>query len=191
MEKSGKPKILVFAGSVRTGSFNAKLATLAAGELRTAGMDATLGNLRDYPMPMYNGDLEAAEGLPDGAKRFKELVRAHDVLVIVSPEYNASFPALLKNTVDWISRPTPGEPSLAVLRGKTAALLSASSGLGAGRRVLRYLTEWLAVLGMKVLPAQVNIAKGQEAFDDAGNLVRAEDRAALEHFVDELVQALR
>jgi chromate reductase, NAD(P)H dehydrogenase (quinone) len=142
-------------------------------------------------MPIYDGDLEAAEGLPDGADRFKELVRAHDVLVIVSPEYNASLPSLLKNTIDWISRPTPTEPSLAVLRGKTVALLSASAGMGAGRRVLRYLTEWLAVLGMKVLPAQVNIAKAQEAFDGAGNLVREEDRAALNHFVDESVQALR
>jgi chromate reductase, NAD(P)H dehydrogenase (quinone) len=186
-----KPKILVFAGSIRTGSFNAKLAALVTAQLHSAGLHVTLANLRDYSMPIYDGDLEASEGLPDGAQRFRELVRAHDVLVIVSPEYNASLTPLLKNTIDWVSRPTPTEPSLAVLRGKTVALLSAAAGMGAGRRVLRYLTEWLAVLGMKVLPAQVNIAKAQEAFDNAGNLVHEQDRAALNHFVDELVQALR
>ncbi len=184
-------KILVFAGSTRSDSFNVKLAALAAAELQSAGMDVTLAHLRDYVMPIYDGDTEAASGLPDGARRFKELVRAHDTLVVASPEYNGSLPALLKNTIDWISRPDPGERSLAVLRGKTVALLSASSGPGAGKRVLRYLREWLEMLGMKVLAGQVNIAKGQEAFDEAGNLVRPEDRAAVTQLTDELVQLLR
>ena len=176
---------------MRAGSFNVKLAAIAAAELRAAGMDVTLAHLRDYAMPIYDGDIEAAAGLPDGARRFKELVRAHDALVVASPEYNGSFPALLKNALDWISRPDPGERSLAVLRGKTVALLSASSGPGAGKRVLHYLREWLEMLGMKVLAAQVNIAKGQEAFDEAGNLLRPEDRAAVTRFTDELVQLLR
>jgi chromate reductase, NAD(P)H dehydrogenase (quinone) len=186
METQRKPKILVFAGSTRTGSYNVKLAAVAARELQGAGMDVTLAHLRDYAMPLYDGDTEAAVGLPDGARRFKELVREHDVLVLASPEYNGSLPALVKNTIDWISRPAAGEPALAVLRGKTVALLSASPGKGAGKRVLRYLREWLELIGMKVVVAQVNVAQAGEAFDEGGNLVRAEDRAA----VSELVQAL-
>jgi NAD(P)H-dependent FMN reductase len=190
VETQRKPRILVFAGSIRTGSFNGKLAALAAAELRSAGMDVTLAHLRDYTMPLYDGDTEAATGLPEGARRFKELVREHDALVLVSPEYNGSLPALVKNTVDWISRPDPGERSLAVLRGKTVALLSASSGPGAGKRVLRYLREWLELIGMKVVAAQVNVGQAAEAFDESGNLVREEDRAAVRELVNALVQAL-
>jgi NAD(P)H-dependent FMN reductase len=103
VETQRKSKILVFAGSIRTGSYNEKLAAIAARELQSAGMDVTLAHLRDYTMPLYDGDTEAAGGLPDGARRFKELVRAHDVLVLASPEYNGSMPALVKNTIDWIS----------------------------------------------------------------------------------------
>jgi len=190
METQKKPKILVFAASTRTGSYNEKLAAVAARELRSAGMDVTLADLAEYAMPIYHGDTEATEGLPDGARRFKELVREHDVLVVASPEYNGSLPALLKNTIDWISRPDPGERSLAVLRGKLVALLSASPGQGAGKRVLRYLREWLELIGMKVVASQVNVAQAVEAFDESGNLVREEDRAAVSALVDALVQAL-
>jgi chromate reductase, NAD(P)H dehydrogenase (quinone) len=187
--ETGK-KVLVFAGSTRAGSYNAKLAAVVAADLRSAGMDVTLANLRDYPMPIYDGDAEAAEGLPDGARRFKELVRQHDAVLLASPEYNGSLPALLKNTIDWISRPAPGERSLAVLRGKPVALLSASPGPGAGKRVLRHLREWLELIGMKPLAAQVNVAQAAEAFDAAGNLVREEDRTAVRQLADELAQAL-
>jgi NAD(P)H-dependent FMN reductase len=191
MKKNGESRVLVFAGSTRTGSFNEKLAALAAGELRNAGLEVTLAHLRDYPMPLYDGDAEAAQGVPESARRFKELVREHDALVVASPEYNGSFPALLKNAIDWISRPAPGEPPLAVFRGKPAALLSASPSPGAGKRVLRHLRELLEMIGMKVAQAQVNVARAPEAFDDAGNLVRPEDRAAVRELVDELVRAVR
>ena len=116
MKINQEPKILVFAGSTRTGSLHRKLAALAAAELSRAGMDVTLADLRDYPMPLYDGDSEASQGVPENAARFKELVRAHDALVVASPEYNGSFSALLKNTIDWISRPAPGEGPLAVFR---------------------------------------------------------------------------
>jgi NAD(P)H-dependent FMN reductase len=110
---------------------------------------------------------------------------------VASPEYNGSFPALVKNVIDWISRPAPGEPPLAVLRGKPAALLSASPGPGAGKRGLRQLRELLEMIGMKVVPSQANVARATEAFDGAGNLLRPEDRAAVRQSVDELVQAVR
>jgi NAD(P)H-dependent FMN reductase len=186
MKTPGEPRILVFAGSTRTGSFNRKLATLAAVELRSAGMDVTLADLREYPMPLYDGDSEAALGVPDNARRFKELVREHDALVVASPEYNGSFSALVKNTIDWISRPAEGEPPLAVFRGKAAALLSASPGKGAGKRGLRHVRELLEMIGMKVIAAQVNVGRATEAFDEGGNLARPEDRAALRQLVDEL-----
>jgi len=185
------PKILVFAGSTRTGSLHRKLAALAADELRRAGVDVTLADLREYPMPLYDGDAEAAQGVPENARRFKELVRSHDALVIASPEYNGSFSALVKNTIDWISRPAAGEPPLAVFRGKPAALLSASPGPGAGKRGLRHLRELLEMIGMKVVPAQVAVARASEAFDEAGNLIRPEDQEAVRSLVEELVRLVR
>src|ERR1022692_1776426 len=125
-----KPKILVFAGSTRNDSLHRKLVQVAAAELRRVGGDAAVADLRDYPMPLYDGDLEAAQGMPAGAKALKDLVRGQDGLVIASPEYNGSFSALLKNAIDWISRPETGERRLAAFHGKAAALLSASPGPG-------------------------------------------------------------
>ena len=179
-------KVLVFAASTRTGSLNRKLAGLAALELRQAGLDVTLADLAGFPMPLYDGDTEAAQGLPENARRFKELVRGHDALVIASPEYNGSFSALLKNTIDWISRPASGEPMLAVFRGKPAAILSTSPGPGAGNRGLKHLRELLQMIGMNVIDAQVAVPKAFAAFDTEGQLVRAEDRAALQLLADQL-----
>ena len=94
------PRILVFAGSTRNGSFHRKLAQVAAASLEKAGASVTLADLRDYPMPLYDGDIEALQGLPDRAKAFKELLRSHDAFVIASPEYNGSFSAVLKNAIE-------------------------------------------------------------------------------------------
>jgi chromate reductase len=191
MKINRDPKILVFAGSTRTGSLHRRLAALAAAELAHAGMDVTLADLRDYPMPLYDGDSEAAQGVPENASRFKELVRTHDALVVASPEYNGSFSALVKNVIDWISRPAPGEPPLAVFREKPVAILSASPGPVGGKRGLRHLRELLEMIGMKVVPSQLTVAKATQAFDEAGNLVRPEDQAALRQVVQELVQTVR
>src|SRR5689334_5296929 len=122
-------KVLVFAGSTRNDSLNRKLARAAAGELRSRGLEVTQVELRDYPMPIYDGDMEIAHGIPAAAVEFRKLLAEHDVLVIASPEYNGSFPALLKNVIDWTSRPTvEGERPSSLYRGKQAALLSASPG---------------------------------------------------------------
>src|SRR5438270_7211457 len=138
-----KPKILSFAGSTRQDSLHRRLALEAAHALQAAGAEVTFADLRDYQMPLYDGDLESAQGLPAAAKAFKELLRQHDGLVIASPEYNGSFTALLKNAIDWSSRPEAGEPPLAAFRGKQAAILSASPGPGGGSRGLRHLRELL------------------------------------------------
>ena len=173
-------KVLVFAGSVRQDSFHRKLALEAVGYLRAAGVDATFADLRDYPMPLYDGDVESVHGLPANAQAFKELVRLHDAIVIASPEYNGSFPALLKNVIDWISRPQGDEPRLAAFAGKRAALLSTSPGPGGGKRGLRHLRELLEMIGVTVVPEQLTIAKAFQAFDAEGHLTRPEDREQLE-----------
>ena len=184
-------KALVFAGSTRADSFNKKLARAAAEALRGAGFEVTLADLSDFPMPLYDGDVESAQGLPERARAFKELVRGHDALAIASPEYNGSFPAVVKNVVDWISRPGAGEPHLAAFRGKHAMLLSASPGSGGGRRGLRHLRELLEMIGVHVTRAQVPVAKTADAFGAGGELLRAEDREALRLAVAELAEAAR
>lgn len=165
-------RFLIFAGSTRTDSLNRKLALATAESFTRAGLQADLVDLRDYPMPLYDGDTEARTGLPESAKAFKELVRGYDGLVIASPEYNGSFPALVKNTVDWISRAEAGEKPLEVLRGKTVALLSASPGPGGGQRGLKHLRELFGLIGASVLAPQVVVSKAASAFDEQGRLVR-------------------
>jgi chromate reductase len=183
-------KVLVFAGSTRADSFNKKLARAAAQALRDAGFETTIADLSDYAMPLYDGDVETSQGLPEGARAFKQLLRTNDAVAIASPEYNGSFPAILKNTIDWISRPEEGEPHLAALRGKKAMLLSTSPGPGGGRRGLRHVRELLEMIGVSVTPAQVTIPKAGEAFGPAGELLRPDDRESLRQAAEELAGAV-
>lgn len=180
-------KILIFAGSTRAHSLHRKIALEATELLRTLGADVTFADLRDYPMPLYDGDFEEAHGLPPNAKAFKELLRAHDVLVIASPEYNGSFSAVLKNAIDWSSRPEPGEAHLAVFRGKVAAIMSASPGPGGGRRGLKHLRELLEMIGVRVVPTQLEVVRSSQAFDAGGKLLRPEDVRTMQELADSLV----
>lgn len=165
------PKILAFAGSTRTASYNKQLVRFAADAARAAGAEVTLVDLRDYPLPLFDGDLEDQQGLPENAKKLKAIFSAHDALLIASPEYNSSITAVLKNTLDWISRgETDDEPALAAYRGKTAALISASPGALGGLRGLVHLRAILGNIGVIVLPDQVAVPKAHEAFDDKGGL---------------------
>lgn len=171
------PKILAFAGSTRTGSYNKKLIRVAAEAARAAGAEVTLIDLRDFPMPLFDGDLEDAEGLPENAKKLKALFRAHDALMISAPEYNSSITGVLKNTIDWVSRQeTDDEPPLVAYRGKAAALLSASPGALGGLRGLVTVRSILGNIGVIVLPDQASVPKAHEAFDDEGAL--KEERVA-------------
>lgn len=165
------PKILAFAGSTRSGSFNKQLASVAADAARTAGAEVTLIDLRDLPLPLFDEDLESEHGLPDNAKTLKALFHDHDAFLIASPEYNSSITAVLKNTLDWVSRSeSDDEPALSAYRGKTAALLSASPGALGGLRGLVHLRSILGNIGVIVLPDQVALPKAHEAFDAAGQL---------------------
>ena len=184
-----QPKILVLAGSARVDSIHRKLARQTVDALRHEGVEATLADLRDFPMPIYDGDLEAGEGLPPAAKALKELARRHDGFAIASPEYNGSFPALLKNALDWISRPEPGDRPLEVFRGKVAAILSASPGAGGGRRGLHQLRELLEMMSVSVIAEELAIARASAAFDAEGQLVRAEDVTGLRELAALLAEA--
>jgi chromate reductase len=165
------PKILAFAGSTRSASYNKQLVRLAADAARAAGAEVTLIDLRDFPMPLYDGDLEEQQGLPENAKKLKALFREHDALLISAPEYNSSITAVLKNTIDWVSRTeTDDEPALVAYQGKTAALLSASPGALGGLRGLVHVRAILGNIGVIVLPDQVSVPKAYEAFDEKGGL---------------------
>ena len=182
-------RVLVFAGSTRNDSVNRKLAKVAAKQLQKTGVPATLVELRDYPMPIYDGDLEA-EGVPAQVTAFQELMRAHDALVIASPEFNGSFSALLKNLVDWVSRPVAGEGPTALFRGKIAALLSASPGRSGGQRGLRHLRELLEMIGVTVITHQLAVGRASNAFTEDGELAHEGDQKNLKLVLDELKSAL-
>ena len=184
------PRILVFAASTREGSFHRKLARLAADVLKKLGAEFTALDLRDYPMPIYDGDLEASHGLPERAKAFKEAVRAHDAFVIATPEHNGSFSALLKNVVDWASRPEPGEKPNDVFRGKTAVLLSTSPGPGAGKRGLRHVRELLQMIGVNVIAQEFALPKAFEGFSADGSLASPDETARLESVLAGLVKGV-
>jgi NAD(P)H-dependent FMN reductase len=171
-------RILVFAGSVRRASLNKTLARLAAAHCRALGADATYIDLADYPMPLYDGDIEAGDGPPENAFRLRELIAAHDGLLIASPEYNNSIPPLLKNTLDWVSR-TPRVRGANPFAGKVAGLLAASPGSLGGMRGLDHLRRVLDTVGMLVLPGVVAVAHADRAFDAEGRLGAAEDEARL------------
>ncbi len=185
------PRILAFGGSLRAASFNQKLATLAAKAARETGAVVTLISLRDFRMPLFDEDLETAEGMPEAAARLKALFAQHDGLIIASPEYNSTISAALKNSIDWVSRATStDEPPLSVLKGKTAAILAASPGGYGGSRGLAQLRPFLENIGITVLHDQVTIPKAHEAFDADGELLDPTIAASVSALSASLVAAL-
>lgn len=174
------PKILAFAGSTRTDSYNKKLVKIAAAGAQAAGADVTYIDLRDFPLPIFDEDLEAQEGLPENGRKLKDLMIAHQGLLIAAPEYNSSITAVLKNAIDWVSRPSPGEPMLAAFVDKVAAIMSASPGGLGGLRGLTHVREILGNIRVTVLPDQVSIPSAYEAFNPDGSLVDPKKQASVE-----------
>ena len=166
-----KPKILAFAGSLRKDSFNKKLVKIAIEGAKHSGVEVTYLDLADYPLPLYDGDLEQRQGLPDNAKALKKIFLAHQGFLISSPEYNSSLPGTFKNMIDWVSRPSPDEPEyLAPYKGKAAAIMSASPSHLGVLRGLVHLRAMLENIFIYVLPEQVWIAHADEAFNADGQL---------------------
>lgn len=176
---SNAPKILAFAGSTREGSFNKKLVNVAAWGARDAGAEVTVIDLRDFPMPLYDGDLEASEGLPEPARRLKALFMDHEGLLISSPEYNGGMSAVLKNAIDWVSRTEGDEGGLAAYRDKIAGIMGTSPGRLGGLRGLPHLRQILSGLGVLVIPQQHALGGAGQAFGEDGMLVDSAAQATV------------
>lgn len=184
-------KILAFAGSTRTASFNKKLVKVAAEGARMAGATITNLDLRDLPLPLFDEDLETHEGLPDNAKKLKALFIDHHGFLIASPEYNSSITAVLKNAIDWASRPAPGEAPLACFDSKVASIMSASPGALGGLRGLVHLRSLLGNIRVIVMPGQIAVPKAHEAFDVNGSIVDPNQRASVEKLGENLAHILK
>ena len=184
------PRILAFAGSTRTDSYNKRLVKIAAAGARTAGVEVTLIDLRDFPLPIFDGDLEARDGLPANGRKLKDLFLAHHGLLISAPEYNSSITAVLKNTIDWVSRPVRGEAPLACFDGKAACLMSASPGALGGLRGLVHVRAILGNIKVLVLPDQIAISKANEAFNPDGSLKDPKQQAAVEGLGAQLARVI-
>lgn len=176
------PKILAFAGSTRVDSYNKKLVQIAAKGAKEAGADVTYIDLRDFPMPLFDEDLEKAEGMPENARKFKDLMVQNDGLLIACPEYNSSITPVLKNAIDWASRPSPNEPPLGLVAfaGKVASIMAASPGGLGGLRGLVTVRSILGNIKVIVLPDQVAVPKAYEAFNPDGSLKDPKQQESIE-----------
>jgi NAD(P)H-dependent FMN reductase len=183
-------KILAFAGSTRKESYNKKLVKIAAAGAKSAGATVTELDLRDYPLPIFDQDLEAESGLPESGKRLRELFLIHDGLLISSPEYNSSVTPVLKNTIDWLSRPQPGDKPLACFAGKTAAIMAASPGALGGLRGLVHLRSILGNIQVLMLPDQVAIPSAMDAFSPDGNLIDEKKHASIAALGEKLAKTI-
>ncbi len=183
-------RILCFAGSTRTDSFNKKLAKLAAAAAVDCGAEVTLIDLRDFPLPLFDEDLEATSGMPEQATRLKQLFLSHNGLIVCSPEYNSSVSAVLKNAIDWVSRRSPGEPMKAAFLGKVAGLLSASPGALGGLRGLVHLRSILQNIGILVMPDQYALVNAHQAFGPEGQLTDANQQKTIVGQMQSLVRTI-
>lgn len=181
-------KILAFAGSLRKDSWNKKLLNIAVGGVRKSGAEITVIDLKDYPLPLYDQEIEDASGIPAKAMELKTLFKQHDALLLACPEYNSSITGVLKNTIDWVSRPVKGEEDLAAFKNKLALLISASPGALGGLRGLVHVRSILGNLGVTVLPQQRAIGKCTEAFADDGTLKDANAQQAVEALGEQLAE---
>ena len=184
-------RILAFAGSTRKASFNKKLVAVAAKSVEAVGAQVTLIDLADFPLPIFDEDYEAEYGMPENATKLKQLFIDHNGLLIASPEYNSSVSAVLKNTIDWISRRAAGEPMKAAFLGKTAAIMAASPGELGGIRGLVHLRSILQNIGVLVMPDQITLSETHSAFSDNGALNNERKQASVDAFAKELVETVQ
>ncbi len=188
---SDKPKILCFAGSLRKDSLNKKLARLCRELAQEAGAEATFIDLKDFDLPIYDGDYEQANGLPEDAKKLKKILKEHQGLLIASPEYNSAISGALKNAIDWTSRPESGEKSLECFTGKVAGLLAASPGQLGGLRGLVSVRIILGNIGVIVLPDQIAISQANEAFESDGSLKDSKKQETVKRIVTRVIEVTR
>ena len=189
-----KPRIVVMAGSRRREGLSRRVAAACARALEAAGAEVERVELADYPAPLYDGDLEAASGLPEAIVRLQRVLHASDGVLVVNPEYNGSLTPLLKNTLDWCSRPNPADPERSggkVYAGRAAAVVGSSPGALGGMRVLFHVRDVLGYLGMQVIPQQLAVGKAGEAVGADGRLDDAAQQGMLEGLAAALVDTAR
>jgi NAD(P)H-dependent FMN reductase len=185
-------KLLVFAGSTRIGSFNRQLARAVTAMARASGAEVTHLELADFDVPMYNADLEA-RGTPPDVMRLKQVLFEHPAWIVCTPEYNASYPALLKNTLDWISSPVKGDAvwndDFRATRGKVVGVLSASNGALGGLRSQSHLVPLLFNLHCWVCPKTHALGRAADAFDATGQLASESARKKVQAVIDQVLWA--
>ena len=180
------PRILAFSGSARRESLNRKLLNAAVEATRSAGGEVTLLDLNEFTLPLYHGDLEDEQGMPENAKKLIEHITQHHGLLLASPEYNSTITPLLKNTIDWCTR---GDENPFV--GKTAAIVSASPGMFGGIRSQTFVRQLLTHLGVYIVPAYCVLPQADKAFDPSGKLTSTRVQDSVRSLTVELVGATR
>ena len=181
-------KILVIPGSLRTGSLNARLAAAAAYEFAQADAEVTCISLGDFPLPIYDGDLQSKSGVPKNAINLKRMIGAHHGVLIVTPEYNSSVPPLIKNTIDWVTRvQDASEARGQVFRETPFAIAAASGGRLGGTRALAALRLILSACHATVIPNQLALSFADQAYDDMDRLKHPADIEALNALVRQLI----
>src|ERR1700726_343598 len=181
-------KILVIPGSLRTASLNARLAAAAGHEFARAGVEVTRISLGDFPLPIYDGDLQTKSGVPKNAVNLKRMIGAHHGVLVVTPEYNSSVPPLVKNTIDWVTRVQDGQESRGqVFRGRAFAIAAASESRLGGTRSLAALRLILTACHAIVIPNQLALSFASEAYDDMDRLKNPTDIEALNALVRQLI----
>ncbi len=181
-------KILVIPGSLRTGSLNARLAAAAAYEFAQAGVEVTRISLGDFPLPIYDGDLQTKSGVPKNAVNLKRMIGAHHGVLFVTPEYNSSVPPLVKNTIDWVTRVQDAQESRGqVFRERVFAIAAASESRLGGSRCLAALRQILSACQATVIPNQLALSFAGEAYDDMDRLKHPADIEALNALVRQLI----
>jgi NAD(P)H-dependent FMN reductase len=181
-------KILVIPGSLRTGSLNARLAAAAAYEFAQADAEVTRISLGDFPLPIYDGDLQSKSGVPKNAINLKRMIGAHHGVLIVTPEYNSSVPPLIKNTIDWVTRvQDASEARGQVFRETPFAIAAASGGRLGGTRALAALRLILSACHATVIPNQLALSFADQAYDDMDRLKHPADIQALSALVRQLI----
>ena len=186
------PKILAVTGSLREHSYNRRVLQTAAVGAQRAGGEVTVVDLRDYPLPIYDADIQEKEGFPENAVQLQKLLLEHDGLLIASPEYNASLPAVLKNMIDWTSRAS-GEIKLGqCYKGKVAAIMTASPGTFGGIRCLGHIRDILTILLVNALPSEIAVGRAHEMFDgNETEMIDEKMKGILQELAKSLVDTLR
>lgn len=181
-----QPRVLAFSGSARKESLNQRFLAAVVHEVKTAGGEVTLISLKDYPLPLYDGDLEDASGLPDSARKLVDLIKGHAGLLIASPEYNSMITPLLKNTIDWCTR-ADEDP----FPGRVAAVVAASPGTLGGIRSLKLAQQLLLHLGCHVVPGNTMLPQAHKAFGPDGKLTDPRTVKSVQELAVKLVEAVR